>query len=323
MMKLALAKAVPALAVVVAVALPCPAGGIRLDIAPAAMVSGPQVLLGDVAAVTCDDAQAAAKLRAIPVASAPMPGKSRPLDSQYIKVRLRQHGFDPQQVQAEWPDRVLVTTRCTVVSGADLAAAGEQALRAQLDPADAEIAITCSRTPSDMVLREGALELKAEPLGGFTGASRLVKVTACVNGEAQSSQTICYQVRRFAAAVVAGKQIERGQVITAEDVSTARCEVSATSAQPFADPAEVAGMRARRTLRAGEMITRAAVDEPPVIERGQKVWVTVLCGAIRIQAEAIAAEDAPANGTVRLKSASSGDSFTARVDGDGRVFVTP
>ena len=317
------APTIACVALVAAAALPCSAAGIRLDIAPAAMVSGPQVLLGDVAAVTCDDAAAAAKLRAIPVASAPMPGKSRSLDSQHIKVRLRQHGFDPQQVQAEWPEQVLVTTRCIVVPGADLAAAGEEALRAQLDPVDAETAVTCPRAPSDMVLPEGALQLKAEPLGGFTGASRLVKVTACVNGEARSSQTICYQVRMFAVAVVAAKQIERAQVISAEDVSTARCEVSATSAQPFAHPAQLAGMRARRTLRAGEMITRAAVDEPPAIARGQKVWVTVVCGAIRIQAEAIAAEDAPANGTVRLKNASSGDSFTARVDGDGRAFVTP
>jgi flagella basal body P-ring formation protein FlgA len=270
-----------------AAVIPCSAAGIRLDLAPAAMVSGAQVRLGDVAVVRCDDADTAARLREIAIASAPMPGKSRPLDAQSIKVRLRQHGFDPDAVEAAWPERILVTRRGVIVPGWDLVAAGERALREQ-GPDDGETVITCPRTPADMVLPEGALELRANPLGNFAGTTRLVKVTAWVDGQAQSSQTICCQVRRFAQVVAASRPIARGAVIGADDVTSTRCEVRAPADELFADVAQVIGLRARRILRPGDLVARFAVEAPPVIERGQKVWVTVVCGAIRIQAEAIA-----------------------------------
>jgi len=158
-------------------------------------------------------------------------------------------------------------------------------------------------------------------LGSPAGASRLVKVTAWVNGQPQTSHTICYQVRRFGEAVVASRQIDRGVVITADDVTTARCEVAPGVA--FADAEEVIGMCARRALRAGEVIARSAVAPRPVVERGQKVWVTAACGAIRVRAQAIACADATAGSSLRMKSESSGETFIARVDAAGRVFVTP
>jgi len=307
-----------------AMALPCSAAAISLDIAPAALVKGPQVTLGDIAVVRCEDQGAAAKLQAITIGCAPMPGKSRPMNSTYIRVRLRQHGFDPDQIQAAWPDAVLVTTRSMVVPGADLVAAGKEELLAQAPASADETIATCSRVPPDMVLPEGALELRTEALGSVAGASRLVKITALVDGQPCSSQTICYRLQRFAQVLVAHKQIERGQSIADDDVAVERRQVTATGSDaPYDRAAELPGLRARRTLRAGDMLTRSSVEQAPAVKRGDKVWVIAICGVIRITAEAIACADAPAGSRVRLKNPTSGETFEAQIDSEGRVFVTP
>ena len=308
----------------IAAGIPCCAAGISLNIAPAALVKGPQVILGDIATVRCDDQETTAKLQAIAIGCAPMPGKSRRMDAAYIKVRLRQHGFDPGTIHATWPDAVLVTTRSMVVPGADLVAAGKAPLLSQAPATDDETIATCGRVPADMVLPEGKLELKAEVLGGLAGASRLVKVSAWVDGEPCASQTICYRLQRFADVLVARKQIERGQPITADDVTLDRREISASGNDaPYDDTAKLRGLRARRTLRAGDLLTRLSVEQTPAVERGDKVWVTAICGGIRITAEVIACADAPLGSRVRVKNPTSGETFEAHIDSEGHLFVTP
>lgn len=304
-------------------ALPCAAAEISLDIAPAALVKGPQVTLGDIAVVHCDDG-AAAEIQGIVIGSAPMPGKTRRMDATYIKVRLRQHGFDPEAMQVEWPEAVLLTTRSMVIPGTDLVEAGKEALLSQAPPDDGEITATCSRVPADLVLAEGALELKAEVLGAALGASRLVKLTALVDGRPCSSQTICYRLQRLADVLVAHSQVDRGEAVKAQDVAVERREVAfSLNDRPYDAADNVVGLLARRALRPGDIVMRSAVERPPAIERGDKVWVTAVCGGIRICAEVVACEDAAAGARVRLKNLSSDETFVAQVDADGHAFVTP
>jgi len=321
-MKCALVAVVTLVSIITA--LPCSAASIGLDIAPAASVKGPQVTLGDIAVVRCDDPTTAAKLQAIPIGAAPMPGKSRSLDTAYIKVRLRQRKFDPAAINTTWPEAVVVTTRALVIAGAHLVAAGKEAVLAQAPGGDGETVITCNRVPPDMMLPEGALDLKAELLGSFVGASRLVKVTAVVDGQPCASHTICYRVQRFADVVVARKGVDRGKLIADDDVARERREIDVTAGNaPYDDTAKVVGLRATRALRPGDIITRASVAETPAIKRGDKVWVTAVCGSIRVAAEAIACADAAAGSSVRLKNPTTGETFLAKIDAEGRASVTP
>jgi len=301
---------------------PIASQGLALDISSAALVKGPQVTLGEIATVHCADANLAAKVQATIIGSAPMPGRSRKLDATSIKVRLRQHGLDPGAIACEWPEAVLVTTRATVIAGADLVAAGKQAL--EPPAAGDEVIATCSRAPADMVLPEGKVEVKAELLGSVAGSSRLVKVTAWVDGQPRASQTICYRLQRFGEVLVARKPIDRGQPIKEDAVALQRREITIGGAdEPCDRTADLLGLRARRTLRPGDILTLSAVEKAPAIKRGEKARVTVICGAIRISAEAIACADAAAGSTVRLKSAYSDETFVAQIDEEGRIFVTP
>lgn len=309
-----------ALALLVA-ALPGAAAGLRLDLKPAATVAGPDVTLGEIAAVTGGGPAETQRLREVTIAAAPLPGTTRRLETRVIKTRLRQHGYDPEALRATWPERVMITTKATIVSGAELVTAGEQALRAEF--ADAELEVTCSRTPAPLVLPAGSPQLRTEILGLSTSDSRLVKVTAWTDGQPRATQTISYRVRRFVQAVVARRAIPRGTVITADDVRLARCELTGANGDAFTDCSAVVGMRAHRPLRESEAVTRAAVEQRPVVTRGQTVRVLVACGAIRVVATAVACGDAAPGASVRLRNEASGGTFVAQVDDSGQVVVSP
>ncbi len=64
-----------------------------------ATVNTPEVALAQVADVTAAGAEVAAKLAAVSLSSAPVPGGSRVIPADYVWLRLRRFGFEPAQVE--------------------------------------------------------------------------------------------------------------------------------------------------------------------------------------------------------------------------------
>jgi len=61
-------------------------------------VATPDVSLGQVADVQGAEADMAAKLAAVSLSSAPLPGGSRAIAADYVRLRLRRFGLDPAQL---------------------------------------------------------------------------------------------------------------------------------------------------------------------------------------------------------------------------------
>jgi flagella basal body P-ring formation protein FlgA len=118
----------------------------------------------------------------------------------------------------------------------------------------------------------------------------------------------------------AARTIARRETITADAVDVVTGELVAVGFQRLPGPDEVLGLVARRDIAAGEPLTQAAVQLPPLVKPGDEVVLTVVAGAVRITAKAIAASSGYEGDVIRV-TPEGGRPLKARISGPGTVEV--
>src|SRR3990172_9586153 len=96
-----------------------------------ATVRGPQILLRDVARIESTHEAFAELLGLTEVGTAALPGMTRSLDPDAIRIRLRQHRFDLERVTVLGAGRLTVTTASRMLGGDEILRAVEEYLLAQ------------------------------------------------------------------------------------------------------------------------------------------------------------------------------------------------
>ena len=98
-------------------------------------------------------------------------------------------------------------------------------------------------------------------------------------------------------------------------------DVLALTCSPIESPAALSGMRAARTIRAGEPICAQSLERRPAVGRGEDVTVISTAGAVQIVGRAVAQEDGIVGQVLRVKNRSSGEIYLAAVSGEREVVV--
>ena len=122
--------------------------------------------------------------------------------------------------------------------------------------------------------------------------------------------------------VVAARQVKRHQVLRAADLKVEKTEITSFNGV-FADPKEVIGMRARRQVRAGQVLDSRYVEEVPLINRGDKVRIELQRGFVVITALGKALESGGAQESIRIKNMATKKEIVGTVKSAGYVVVSP
>ena len=144
-----------------------------------------------------------------------------------------------------------------------------------------------------------------------------------VRYSAARSMTVWAKVRTW---------ICRPAVVAAEDlpiarpIGASRIQLKNIDAGPFADVIsesveEIAGMAPKRAIRRGEIISRAALDAPADVTRGEMVGIEARWGAAVLKSEVRAEASGRAGDRVVVRNPDSGKIFRARVVRKGWVAV--
>lgn len=89
----------------------------------------------------------------------------------------------------------------------------------------------------------------------------------------------------------------------------------------FAEPEELSGMIARRTLLAGRPIPRDAVRPEPIIRQGEPVSVSYQTSGIEIQLSATAMQSGGIGQTISVRNRDTGRVIKARIQPDKTLIV--
>lgn len=290
----ALAGALPA-------AFGVPQPRVQAVLMPQAVVRGGQILLGDLGVLHGDEALAA-RARAVIVGQAPLPGQERDLDPDYIRIRLRQSRLDPGQVELIAPPRIRVRTAAREITPAEQVSHAEAAVRRLFEgQPDGSVVVEAATPPSPICVPEGTVEIVADPQNAASAAGtiQMVRLQVRVDGKTAATTAIAVRVRRLARVWVTTRALMPGTRLEAGDAQVETRDVAGIQ-NPVPPGQPVAGLRARRLLPAGAVLTTASLEATPDVRQGDTVRLTVRSGAVRISVPARALEDGTLGNTIRL-----------------------
>ncbi|MFB3819151.1 MAG: flagellar basal body P-ring formation chaperone FlgA [Candidatus Methylomirabilales bacterium] len=300
-----------------------PAAGPRavVSIRPAATVRQTEVRLGEIADIAAADPALAARLAALEVGRAPLPGLSRAIDLPYIKARLRWQQVDLAAVALDGPPAVTVTAASQTLPGEALVEAVRAQLLAEQGEEADRLSVRAAGSVPDLLLPLGAVSLKVQRRAGAPRLGSLgATVEVWVDGEPARTVRVAVRLSRRTDVVVAARPIPRHAVIGPDDVRLERREVTAPGEAP-AGLEGVVGRRALRGVAAGEAVQPAMLELAPLVRRGDLVVLVAEGRGVRAMSPGEAREEGRAGQVIRVKNLASGRDVHGQVEAEGRVRV--
>ncbi len=99
------------------------------------------------------------------------------------------------------------------------------------------------------------------------------------------------KLARLQRVVVVNRPLPRGAILTKEVISVAERDIGSLSRGYLLNVEHAIGQRLRRAVMSGTVMTPSALENPPMIKRGQRVTVEARSGAITVRSAGIAKSD--------------------------------
>ena len=294
-----------------------------LRVKPATTVRGLHVTVGDLCEITPTNAQtlSISQLRFGP---APMNGFSRAVTRADLIQSLVANGVQLQTVTVSGSDEVLVQGVAIDVPQQDMLDAATTSLQALLTVEGGDVEIEEPRRVRYVKAPPGRVsqDLRARVRGNKSNlTSAVVDVEIIVDGEVFKTVPLRYKLQRFQQVLKTTGTVAKDQPLGPENITLSREPMAQATGMFLGDMDQVAGMCARRNLRANQRLTLGDIAPPALIHRGDIVTVVLTRGRVKVTAKAIADEDAPLAGRIRLTNMSSRTQLTGTVYGPGLVLI--
>jgi flagella basal body P-ring formation protein FlgA len=148
-----------------------------------------------------------------------------------------------------------------------------------------------------------------QPLSPFipNGQRRLGNVTIGIRCDGARPWTLYVPVRIVSSVniMTAARSLPRGSILTSQDIVVVERDPSTLPYGFFTDAAELLGQQLKRGIRPGEAFSPAMVAPPPLVERGQIVWIATEAGSLKVSMQGEALTAGAAGQRIRVRNLSS------------------
>jgi flagella basal body P-ring formation protein FlgA len=195
-------------------------------------------------------------------------------------------------------------------------AAIEHAVRQRMGDVRVEVVELSVSRPSDPESSIGSLTAAPEP-GARLG--RAMRFILSANGARIGS--VVARLKVTGPAVRSSRPLARGEEIATAAVEMEDVELTGVLLDRLPTMEEIVGAQARRDIRAGELLTDAAVIVPLLVKSGDEVRVSVSAGAVQVTGIGRASGSGRVGDLIRVLMPSSRRGLKARITGPGSVEI--
>lgn len=296
---------------------------VRVSVKSEALITGPQITLGDIAVIEGDNASRMAALRQIPLGSAPLPGASAVLTRDVLTARLSASRTDFSGI--EWgpvPEAIRINTGGQPVSGQALADTALGLLQSKLPSHPQEdISITLLKLPADLMVPLGSLSYGIEGHSLRFGIPLTLYLTVSADTVLYTRIPIKYELKRFSPVLITSTAITSRQTLAPDLFRLDRLDVSRLPAGYLTSLDQADGLVAARSMPAGTVVYPHHVEKPVLIKRGSSVVITAAYGGVEAVAPGIAQKDGREGQMIPVRNTLTGRVVTAQVVTHDRVEV--
>lgn len=181
-----------------------------------------------------------------------------------------------------------------------------------------KVQFTVSNLDNRLRLAECDQPLEQQLNANSALASQVTVKVSC-NGSSPWSIYVPVKVDVFAQVAVASRNLSRGKSLSADDIRFARVNVAQSGPGYFEVPDDLIGMELKRSLRAGETLSRSMIRPPMVVKRGDAVSLEASIAGIQVVTMGEALANGHVGQRIRVRNARSRRIIDAEIIGPGRV----
>jgi flagella basal body P-ring formation protein FlgA len=169
-----------------------------------------------------------------------------------------------------------------------IAAAAVRCVEARLATARAEYEVAVRNAPDALELEGSRWTLLPSVDGpAAEGGSVTVRVEAQSDLGRRRTCYVSLRIRRFSTAAVALRAIERGRTDVGQSVRFERRETTGMRDGVVSSALELSGMRSRRLITEGTVLTSVMIEQTPVIRANSPVVLRVRTGSVVVSVQGI------------------------------------
>jgi len=299
-----------------------PDESIRVTLKTAAEIGQETVRLRDLAELSGGDPQQMTTMGDTVVARSPQPGQTRFVGGDYIRIRLRQAGFDTTRLFFQGASDVRISRASASLPVPRIRQAVEAAIRNRMPWKNENVTISDIQFDESVPLPVGKLTYRIVPkrnedyLGGTILALHLF-----VDGEPVRRLWVNATISVLADVVVTVRPLGKHQYIRMEDLSVERRDLATIGSEPLTRLEDVLGNRTTRMVYPHTVLQTDMIALPPVVKRGDIVKIVAASGAMTITATGLVKEQGGKGDVIRVMNTDSKRIILARITGPGAVRV--
>lgn len=162
--------------------------------------------------------------------------------------------------------------------------------------------------------------LQAEVLGSGRPQSKITVKVSCA-GPKRWKVHVPVDVTRTQPVVIAIRPISRDTIFSEQDVGLAEKDVTSLPGVYYTELGQVLGLRAVRSVKAGQVVSDRVTGAAPLVHKGQAVTIEALTGGVQIRMAGRALTDGAQSQRIQVMNLSSNRTVEAIVKSNQVVEV--
>ena len=260
-------------------ALCCQAGAdettiTKISILKKVEIDKEKIKLGDIADIEGQDIEKVEKLKKIFIGRAPLPGKTRRVDNNYIVVRLKQNNVDFSTIHLKPQRETLVSRSFIKITKEEIEKIVTESLSSIFPFEMDKVNIKKIDISDDAIVPKGKFTYKITPPANtdFLGNVPL-SVFLYIDGEYQKRVYATLKVELITDVVVAVRPLRRNFTITDLDIKTVKMDMANLPSNAVLNSKDVIGKKLTHAVSAGTILRTDLLDLPPMVNRNDIVVI--------------------------------------------------
>ena len=297
---------------------------INIEIRDKVTLPEKQMVLGDIAYVSCNNPSLLERINNIFIGNTPWPGNVRKIEKDVINARLMDEGIDFKGITYGSTTSSLITVESIAITGEEIIRKAKEYLLSKLSRPESEIIIESDRPPMDKLLPANGGDIRWEisqiDANKDRGNVQLV-VRISIDEKQYLKIPVFFTIRTYEDIAVPNKKIDRHDILAMDDLVIKRMETTKLAGLTFDNAEELAGKRAIRSIQPNIPITAEMIDNPPLIKKGDFIKVSVQSGNLHIVTKGVAKEDGYVGKVIRIKNTDSNKELYGKVEDSTTVKI--
>ncbi len=281
-----------------------------------------EILLGKIAGIEGEDHVLIRKLKNVVIGRAPLPGKSRYIGRDYIKLRLKQNDIDLPRLALQIPEKIKVSRSFVEISREEIEKIISDFIYGKDFWNKNNTRIKNIQITKLPLLPRGRITYKVIPPKVMQGMGTIpLSILFLVDGEFYKKVKATVKIRIFKEVVVTGKPLGRYRTITQDDVYMKKMDITNLPNDIITNYKDVLGKRVRRNIWAKVVLRAEYIEFPPMVKRGDTVLIVAESEKMKITALGEVRKSGRRGERVKVINLNSNKRIFARIIDENTVKV--